>query len=273
MKTILENLRNQNPLVHNMTNYVTVNDCANITLAVGGSPLMADDIGEVEDIVSISQALYLNVGTLNERTVASMIVAGQKANSLGTPVILDPVGAGASELRNKAIGRILETVDVAVVKGNVSELKALLSNHRHSGGVDALESDLVTENSLTESISYAKNASKLLGAIVVITGPIDIVADSQTAYAVYNGHPMMTKITGTGCMTGSLVSAACAANQDRLLESSAVAVSLMGLAGERAYEKVTRLNEGTGSFRRYLIDEVSQMTDALLKEGGRIEKF
>ena len=145
---LMENLKKNPPLVHNITNYVTVNDCANIVLAAGGSPLMADDIEEVEDIVSISSTLYINVGTLNSRTVESMVKAGKRANELGLPVVLDPVGMGASRLRNESVNRLIQEVKFSVIKGNMSEIKALNTSCRNAGGVDVQEEDLIADENI-----------------------------------------------------------------------------------------------------------------------------
>ena len=268
---LMENLRKNPPLVHNITNYVTVNDCANIVLAAGGSPLMADDTEEVEDIVSISSALYINVGTLNSRTVESMLKAGKKANKLGLPVVLDPVGMGASKLRNESVNRLVDEIQFSVIKGNMSEIKALNTSCKNSGGVDVQEKDLIEDENIEESVEFAKKVARKFECVVVVTGAIDIVTDGHVASIVRNGHPMMSRITGTGCMSGSIIGTYCAANRGDIYGSTVMAVAAMGICGEIAYEKVERMSEGTGSFRRYLIDAVSLMDIQTLKEGANIE--
>jgi len=268
---ILKNVHERSPLVHNITNYVTVNDCANILLACGGSPIMADDIGEVEDITAICNALVINIGTLNERTIASMLKAGKKANALNHPVILDPVGAGASILRTKTTFELLKQVKFAVIRGNISEIKTVYAGSGQTLGVDASAADMVTEENLDEAVNFAKVLSERTGAVIVITGAIDIVADSRRAYVIRNGHPMMSKITGTGCMLTCVIGAYCAANPDKLLEASAAAVCAMGLCGEMAYKRIQESGGGTSSFRMYIIDAMSQLDGKTLKEGAKIE--
>ncbi len=268
---ILKNVHERSPLVHNITNYVTVNDCANILLACGGSPIMADDIGEVEDITAICNALVINIGTLNERTIASMLKAGKKANALNHPVILDPVGAGASILRTKTTFELLKQVKFAVIRGNISEIKTVYAGSGQTQGVDASAADMVTEENLDEAVNFAKVLSERTGAVIVITGAIDIVADSRRAYVIRNGHPMMSKITGTGCMLTCVIGAYCAANPDKLLEASAAAVCAMGLCGEMAYKRIQESGGGTSSFRMYIIDAMSQLDGKTLKEGAKIE--
>lgn len=271
LRKILKNVRNQPPLVHSITNYVTVNDCANIVLACGGAPIMADDINEVEEIIAICNALVINIGTLNERTVASMIKAGKKANALGRPVILDPVGAGASTLRTETVFKLLKEVQFSVIRGNVSEIKTIASGCGRTKGVDADISDAITEDNLDGMVAFAKALSQKNGAVIAITGAIDIVADSQKALVIRNGHPMMSRITGTGCMLTTVIGSYCGANPDDLLLATAAAVSCMGLCGELAFAKVAVEQAGTASFRTYLIDAMSRMDAQTLAGGIKIE--
>ena len=191
-KTEFENLRRTCPLIHNITNYVTVNDCANMVLACGASPIMADDAAEVEDITTICGGLNINIGTLNSRTITSMLLAGKKANQLGHPVVLDPVGAGASRLRTDTAYRLLRDVKFAVIRGNISEIKTLASGAGTTKGVDADVADKVTEENLDSAVAFAKKFAAQTGAVIAITGAIDIVADAQKAYVIRNGNPMMS---------------------------------------------------------------------------------
>lgn len=270
-KSLFEKLELNPPLVHNITNYVTVNDCANVVLAAGGSPLMADDIEEVEDIVSISNALYINVGTLNQRTVESMVIAGKKANELGLPVVLDPVGMGASKLRNKTVNTLVESIKFSVIKGNMSEIKGMYTNCHNAGGVDVQKEDLIDSSNIDTAVDFAKRVSEKFDCIVAITGAIDIVSDGKRTILIKNGHPMMSKITGTGCMTGSIIGTYCGANPNSMFDASVMAIAVMGLSGEKAFEKVTKNNEGTYSFKGYLIDAISLMNNDILKEGVKLE--
>jgi len=232
---------------------------------------MADDINEVEEITSICNALVINIGTLNERTVKSMIKAGKKANELGHPVVLDPVGAGASTLRTSTTFQLLKQVRFAVIRGNISEIKTVSMGSGATKGVDADVSDAVTEANLEEAIAFAKGLSTKTGAVIAITGAIDIVANSRRAYAIRNGHALMSKITGTGCMLTTMIAAYCAANPEDMATATAAAVSAMGLCGELAYEKVQKEKRGTSSYRTYLIDCMSQMDGEILQGGLKVE--
>ncbi|HHV58724.1 MAG TPA: hydroxyethylthiazole kinase [Clostridiaceae bacterium] len=268
---ILANVESKNPLVHNITNYVTVNDCANIILASGGSPIMADDIKEVCDITSICSSLVINMGTLNERTIKSMIAAGKKANELNHPVIFDPVGAGASGLRNETAIKLLEEVKFSTIRGNISEIKFLATGGGNTYGVDACEADRVMEESLDSVISFAKSFSQKTGSVITITGAIDIVTDGNKTYIIRNGHPMMSKITGSGCMVTAVIGSYTGANPDNILDSAAASVCAMGLCGELAYKKLVEVDGGTNTFRMLLIDYMSKMNAEMLKAGAKIE--
>lgn len=267
----LENIRTKGALVHNITNYVTVNDCANALLAVGASPIMADDLEEVEDIISICGALVINIGTLNSRTIASMIAAGKKANALGKPVILDPVGAGASKLRTETVFKLLDAVKFSVIRGNISEIKTVYAGTGTTQGVDANEADALNTSNEQEVIAFAKELSKRTGAVIAITGAIDLVANSEHAYMIHNGHPMMSKITGTGCMLTALLGAFSAANENNLLLATVAGVSFMGICGETAYLKCVATQGGTSSFRTHLIDAMSLIEPKMYSEAAKIE--
>ncbi|NLY78280.1 MAG: hydroxyethylthiazole kinase [Tissierellia bacterium] len=268
---ILKNVHEKTPLVHCITNYVTVNDVANAILACGASPIMADDLKEVEEITSICNATYINIGTLNERTVESMIKAGKIANSLNHPVILDPVGAGASKFRTDTTYRLLDEIKFSVIRGNISEIKTIYTGSGKTKGVDADVSDRITEETLDEAVLFAKNMSKKLNSVIAITGAIDIVADENKAYVIRNGHPMMSKITGTGCMLSGIIAAFVAANMENKTEAVTAAITIMGLSGELGYKKIEENNEGTSSFRTYLIDGISKMDIDTLKGGMKVE--
>ena len=264
------NVRAKSPLVHNITNYVTVNDCANMVLACGASPIMADDAAEVEDITAICGGLNINIGTLNSRTIESMLKAGKKANALGRPVVLDPVGAGASALRTETAYRLLDEVRFTVIRGNISEVKTLASGAGTTKGVDADVADRVTEENLDGAVAFAKAFAAKTGAVVAITGAIDIVADGTKAYCIRNGHPMMSAITGTGCQLSALTAAFLTANPGQPLEAAAAAVCAMGLAGEIAHARLTPL-DGSATYRNYIIDAIYNMTPAQLEEGAKYE--
>ena len=270
IKTAFENLLSRSPLIHNITNYVTVNDCANMVLACGASPIMADDAAEVEEITAICGGLNINIGTLNSRTVTSMLLAGKKANQLGHPVVLDPVGAGASHLRTDTAFRLLREVQLTVIRGNISEIKTLASGAGTTKGVDADVADKVTEENLDSAVAFAKAFAARTGAVVAITGAIDIVADAQKAYCIRNGNAMMSSITGTGCQLSALTAAFVTANPDHPLEAAAAAVCAMGLAGEVAHQRLTP-QDGNATYRNYIIDAIYNMTPEQLEKGANYE--
>ncbi len=267
---MLENVREKHPLIHNITNYVTVNDCANILLACGGSPIMSDDINEVEEITSICSGLNINIGTLNSNTIKSMMAAGKKANELGHPVLLDPVGAGASGLRTDMACELVKAIKFDVIRGNISEIKTLAGASAATSGVDADEADAVTEDSLESVINLAKSFSARTGAVIAVTGAIDIVAGSSKAFVIRNGNPMMSRITGTGCMLSAMTAAYIAANPDNFTEAAAASVCAMGACGELAFERLSE-RDGNSTYRSYIIDEIYNLTPEKLEKSAKYE--
>ena len=267
---IFENVRRKSPLVHNITNYVTVNDCANMLLACGGSPIMADELGDAVEITAVCGGLTINIGTLNQRTIPAMFAAGKRANELGHPVVLDPVGAGASALRTKTALDLLKEVEFTVMRGNISEIKTLALGNGTTKGVDAGIEDRVTEENLDEAVSFAKDFARRTGAVIAVTGAIDIVADGERAFCIRNGRPEMASITGTGCQLSALTAAFVTANPDRTLEAAAAAVCAMGLCGEIANKRMTEL-DGNSSYRNYIIDAMYRLTPAALEKGAKYE--
>ncbi|MCI9503506.1 MAG: hydroxyethylthiazole kinase [Hungatella sp.] len=268
---IFENVRQKSPLVHNITNYVTVNDCANMLLACGGSPIMADDPEDAVEITSICGGLNINIGTLNQRSIPTMFAAGKRANQLGHPVVLDPVGAGASKLRTDTALGLLEQVKFAVIRGNISEIKTLAQGSGTTKGVDADVADQVTEDNLDEAVLFARELARRLGTVIAITGALDIVTDGERAFCIRNGHSMMASITGTGCQLSALTAAFVTANPDHPLEAAAAAVCAMGLCGEIAHRRLTDL-DGNASYRNYIIDAMYRLTPAKLEEGANYEE-
>lgn len=270
---VLEEIKLRNPIVHCITNYVTVNDCANAILAINGSPIMADDINEVAEITTLCNSLVINIGTLNERTVASMIKAGKMANHLGHPVILDPVGAGASNFRTSTAKQLINEINFSVIRGNISEIKALAMNLTSTKGVDANINDIVTNDNLEQVISFAQKFSHETGAVIAITGAIDIVANSDKAYVITNGCATMARITGTGCMLSAILGATVAAGQNDIIDTTAYTIAMMGYCGEMADQTVRNNNSGTSSFKMHLIDNLSTITYHQLKAGVKIEIY
>lgn len=270
LKQCFDNVREKHPLVHNITNYVTVNDVANILLACGGSPIMADDSGEVEDITSICQGLNINIGTLNKNTIPSMFLAGKKANVLGHVVLLDPVGAGASGLRTKTANELVRDIKFTVIRGNISEIRTLMEGTGNTKGVDADLTDAVTEENLDETIGKLKAFSEATGSVIAVTGAIDLVADSEKCYVIRNGKPEMGAITGTGCQLSGMMTAFLCANAGQPLEAAAAAVCAMGIAGEIGFEHLKE-GEGNSTYRNRIIDAIYHMDGNTLEERAKYE--
>lgn len=266
----LEHVRKSKPLIHNITNYVTVNDVANVLLACGGSPIMSDEPDDVVDITSICGGLNINIGTLNKKSVRGMFLAGARANQLGHPVLLDPVGAGASTLRTSTALSLMEKIKFDVIRGNVSEIKTLALGTGSTKGVDADVADAVTEENLDSMISFAKGFSKKSGAIIAITGAIDLIADSEKCFVIRNGRAEMSKITGTGCQLSGMMTAYIVANSENKLEAAAAAVCVMGLAGEIGYANMQE-GEGNSTYRNRIIDAIYNMDAKTLEKGAKYE--
>ena len=270
LKTMLENVRAKTPLVHNITNYVTVNDVANVLLAAGGSPIMTDDADDVEDITSICGGLNINIGTLNKSTIPSMFLAGKKANELGHIVLLDPVGAGASRLRTDTASRLMREVRFDAVRGNISEIKTLCTGSGTTKGVDADAVDAVTEANLDDGVALVKAFARQAGCIIAVTGAIDLVSDGERCWCIRNGRPEMSRITGTGCQLSALTTAFLVANPEHKLEAAAAAVCTMGLAGEIAWANM-QPGDGNSTYRSRIIDAIFNMTGDTLEEGAKYE--
>ena len=287
-ENIIKNVHNRHPLIHCITNYVSINDCANIVLACGGAPIMAEDINEVSQITSICHGLDINIGMLNDNKLSAMLKAGATANELGIPVVLDPVGAGSSDYRIKAVEKLMSNVQFSVIRGNVSEIKAIAANqgiyntvsgsyetmqeNKSAMGVEVSIADKITDDNIKEMADFIKKLSEKTGAVIAVTGGIDIVADRKFAYAIRNGHKMMSLVTGAGCQLSALTSAYAAADKEHILENVCAAVCVMGISGELAYRRMTEA-DGNASYRNYIIDAVYNMTDDTLKELGRIERI
>lgn len=260
-------VRGQKPLIHHLTNYVTVNDCANIVLAIGASPIMADDIAEAADITRISSALVLNIGTLNTRTVSSMLASGKAANAAGIPVVLDPVGAGASKLRNETTQMLIREIKLSVLRGNLSEIRFISGLASNTKGVDAAEEDM--RDGLESSVQMARELAQKLQCTVAITGATDIVTDGTRVALIQNGHKKLSDITGTGCMCSSLVGSYCGAGKDAFVAAAAGIMS-MGIAGEIAYERAGQA--GNGSYHMAILDAASQLDADVLRTRGKIDE-
>ncbi|SPF33361.1 Hydroxyethylthiazole kinase [Candidatus Desulfosporosinus infrequens] len=257
----LSEVKEKSPLIHHITNYVTVNDCANIVLALGGSPVMADDLGEAAEMVGYASALVLNIGTLNSRTIESMLLAGRRAKELGIPVILDPVGVGATMLRTNTAEKLIRELNPEVIRGNMSEIRVLAGLEGAIKGVDSLADE-------QGSSMIAKKLASELACVIAITGKTDVVSDGREVCLLDNGHRILADVTGTGCMTTSLVGTYCGATKDYFTAAVAGIIS-MGLAGESAQASL-RHGEGIGTFRVRLLDSIYNLTPETLAEEGKI---
>lgn len=270
LKECLENVRKTVPLVHNITNYVTVNDVANVLLACGGSPIMSDEAEDVEDITSVCGGLNINIGTLQKTSIEGMFRAGKKANELGHPVLLDPVGAGASALRTNTALELMKELRLAVIRGNISEIKTLALGSGTTKGVDADVADAVTEENLDDAAEFVKEFARKTGSIIAVTGAIDLVSDGEKCYVIRNGRPEMGKITGTGCQLSGMMTAYVTANPENRLEAAAAAVCVMGLAGEIGWERMQE-GDGNATYRNRIIDAIYNMTGEELEKGAKYE--
>lgn len=266
----LDRVRERRPLIHCITNYVTANDVANLLLACGASPIMADEPEEVEEITDRCAGLCLNLGTPSRRTIPSLMRAGVKAGELGRPVVLDPVGVGASALRLRTAQELMARVTFTVLRGNVSELRALAGGQEHTRGVDAGGADAVTEAELERGVAFAKGTARRTGTVVAVTGAIDLVSDGEQCVVIRNGRPEMGLVTGTGCQLSALTAACLAASPERPLEAAAAAVCAMGVAGELAWARMSP-QDGNATYRDRIIDAVCRMDGAALEKGANYE--
>lgn len=266
----LDRVRERRPLIHCITNYVTANDVANLLLACGASPIMADEPEEVEEITARCAGLCLNLGTPSRRTIPSLMRAGVKAGELGRPVVLDPVGVGASALRLRTAQDLMVRVPFTVLRGNVSELRALAGGQEHTRGVDAGGADAVTEAELERGVAFAKGTARRTGTVVAVTGAIDLVSDGEQCVVIRNGRPEMGLVTGTGCQLSALTAACLAASPERPLEAAAAAVCAMGVAGELAWARMSP-QDGNATYRDRIIDAVCRMDGAALEKGANYE--
>ncbi len=269
--TLLSNLREKNPLVHQITNYVTINDCANITLAIGGSPVMAEDIHEVREMVSLASSLVLNIGILNTGVIESMIEAGKRANELNIPVILDPVGVGATTYRTESCKKIMSEVKLAVIRGNLSEIKTIYGIDTITRGVDASESFAANSDEFTRAKEMAKDFAIKFNTVVAITGEVDIITDGKTLYTASNGHKMMSRVTGTGCMCTAVIGCYLGAGDNNLIAALAGTVS-MGIAGETAYARLDKEIEGSGTFRVKMLDAIYNLSETEIIKRSKINE-
>lgn len=262
-KKMIQSIRENNPLIHNITNIVVANDSANGLLAIGASPFMSDTLEEMSDIAEIASATVLNMGTLNDYQLATMKQIGISCNQLNKPVILDPVGAGATQYRKKAVYDLLDAVNFTAIKGNAGEIAALAGIEWSSCGVDAGVGD-------ADISDAAKTVAKKYNCLVGVSGEVDIITDGYRIVKIFNGTDYFPKMTGSGCLLSCICGTFLAvANEDEYFEALQLAFESYAIAGEIAASQLSSCL--VGSFRMKLLDELSQITDEKVKEMGKIE--
>jgi hydroxyethylthiazole kinase len=254
----LAELRQRRPLVHNITNYVVMDFSANALLAIGASPVMAHAIEEVTEMVALAGALVINIGTLSERWIEAMFAAGREARRRGIPIVIDPVGAGATHLRTATATRLIEELHPAVVRGNASEILALARAGGATRGVDSTRG-------VAEAAATAQELARSWGAVVAVTGAEDFVTDGRRCLRVANGHALMARVTGTGCVASALTGAFAATVHDATV-AAAVALVVYGVAGELAAEGT----RGPGTFRTRLIDALDEVSPDIVTAAARV---
>ena len=256
----LRTLRERKPLVHQITNYVVMNETANATLALGALPVMAHAHEEVEELASVAGALVLNIGTLSEYWIESMLLAAQAANRAGVPIVLDPVGAGATRLRTETAKQILDERDIAVVRGNAAEVATLAGRQAEIRGVESIGAS-------DSGAELARAAARELGCVAAVTGPVDHVSDGERTLAVSNGHALLGTVSGTGCMATAVTGCFLAVAAERPLEAAAEALVAFGVAGEDAAQDA----KGPGTFHAGLYDALYNLDPESLDGRARVE--
>jgi hydroxyethylthiazole kinase len=258
---VIRNVREKTPLVQAITNYVTINDCANILLCFGASPAMCEAKTEVEDFAGLISALYINIGTLNEEQKEAAVLAARSASALNKPVVLDPVACGAIPRKMEVVKELLEAANISVIKGNTGEIKFLAGHAGKVRGVDSIDDG-------QGAVEACRDLARQYGTVVVATGESDIITDGERTCLVHNGSRMLTMITGAGCMAGALTAAAAGVSEDRYI-SSAAAILAMGLAGEMASGTMAKALPGT--FRAKLFDYMYNIKEADILKRGKIQ--
>lgn len=256
---LLTRVRNRRPLIHHITNFVVMNATANITLCAGALPVMAHARQEVEDMASAADALVLNLGTLWPEQVEAMLLAGGRANAKGIPIVLDPVGAGATPFRTESAHRLLQDLSIAVVRGNAAEIAALT-------GIEAQIRGVESTAPATDPAAIALACARRYRSVAVVTGPVDVIADGERLVRVRNGHPLMAAVTGTGCMATAVI-AAFAAVEARAPLAAAAALACYGIAGERAAAQA----QGPATFQMHLFDALANLREPEILAGARID--
>ena len=255
----LRELRERKPLIHQITNYVVMNETANATLALGALPVMAHAQEEVAEMASVAGALVLNIGTLSAPWIESMLLAAKAANEADAPIVLDPVGAGATTLRTETAKRILDEAEIAVVRGNAAEVATLAGRQAEIRGVESI-------GATDSGAELARAAARTLGIVAAVTGPVDHVSDGERVIAVANGHELLGTVSGTGCMSTAVTGSFLAVRREQPLEAAAEALVAFGVAGEDAAVGAN----GPGTFHAQLYDALYNLDPDTLDERARV---
>lgn len=255
----LKTIRETKPLIHNITNYVVMNYTANALLACGASPVMAHAAEEVEEMVSFAGALVLNIGTLTPHWIDSMLKAGKRANSLDIPIVLDPVGSGATKLRTESARRLMDELEIRVVRGNASEVLSLARENSQTKGVDSI-------HSVDEAADAAVQLSLELDTTIAITGEVDLITYRGRIFMVHNGHELMGYVTGTGCTASAIIGAFLAVDREPVTAAT-TALAYFGLAGEKG----AMIARAPGSFQTAILDALYEIDEKQMVEGAKIE--
>jgi hydroxyethylthiazole kinase len=252
-------IRNKSPLVHNITNYVVMNITANALLAIGASPVMAHAVEEAEEMTSRSSALVINIGTLSSKWIKAMVKAGKMAIEKKIPVVLDPVGCGATSYRTKTVQMLIKEISPTIIRGNASEIRSLIKTGAQTKGVDS-------QHIPSEIIDICIELSQSTGSVVSVSGPEDIIIHDKKMTRIQNGHIMMSKVTGMGCTASAITAAFAAINKSAFL-AAVHAMTLMGVAGEMAAKKAP----GPGTFQQIFIDMLYSVQESDIKKHLRIQ--
>jgi hydroxyethylthiazole kinase len=257
--SLLKKIRDEKPLIHNITNYVVMNFTANSLLSMGASPVMAHAINEVEEMVTLARALVINIGTLSNSWITAMLLAGRKANELGIPIILDPVGSGATTLRTSTFRKLIKELMITVVRGNASEILSI-SSRSMTKGVDAV-------HDVDHASKTARDLAQELNCAVAITGPVDLITDGTKVIRCHNGSPLLGRVTGTGCASTATIAAFAAVTKNPV-EAASAGLAFFGLSGEVAAQKF----KSPGSFMIALLDALNDITPEYLQNNARLEE-
>lgn len=270
----IELLRKSSPLIHCITNYVTINDCANAVLAIGASPAMANEAPEIREFVELAGACVINMGTLLDNQIEAMKEAAIHTKETNTPLVIDPIALGVSKLRNDTTMELIKLSNPSIIRGNMSEIKALANLYdvydikSKAKGVDVSDEDIISQNNLEDNVELVSQLAKKLNTVINVSGPTDIISDSTNTYLIDNGEAIMSRITGSGCMLTSILGAFCSVTNP--LDAAITGSLAMAISGQLAYKKTLYNREGSGSFRTYLIDELYNMNDEKLLKYSKL---